>query len=608
MSENALIRTLLVESCPDSRAALARVLLQGGCDVTSIEHDEAAYESHLAEPYPLAVVGVDRMPDHGFWLCRRLRSISEGASPVILAISDDWNAGRLAWLLEAGIDDCLAMPPDEASLKARMATVRQRLGLCRWDRENGSELPQMLESAPWLPKALPHGIFRSSIREKRFLYVNRALVEMLGYDSEKELLEVDLPSDVHQTAIDPEKAIAEHGDQAFGIETHWKRKDGQPIVVRISGRVIRDARNVAQQFEGIVENITDQKLAQQALCESERMLRGLVENLPDLIVVAADDWTVQYINRTPPGFSQKETVGKSALSFVHVDYQQTFIDARQRLRESGQSQIMEIRDIFGYWWTVRIIPFENNGNTPGMMFICTNITEQKAAKKTIEKEQESLRQMLDLFERDRELIAFEIHDGFAQQLTGALLNFEAAQQTMHEANRGFDLGLNLLRESIAEARRLVRGLRPPVLDAFGIIPAIEHLIEDHHAIGGGQVEFITSGASERLAHPLESAVFRTVQEALNNTRKYSRSDRIRIQLTQDSDHVRVEIRDWGIGFDPKKVDGDHFGLLGIRERARLLGGTAQIVSSPGEGTQIRVEFPSLKRVDTANNHDDNTFC
>ena len=138
-----------------------------------------------------------------------------------------------------------------------------------------------------------------------------------------------------------------------------------------------------------------------------------------------------------------------------------------------------------------------------------------------------------------------------------------------------------------------------LLPQVGIVPAIEHLIEDHHTAGGGRVEFTTAGVSGRLAHPLESALFRTVQEALNNARKHSQSDRVRVHLSQDPRHICVEIRDWGVGFDPEKVGDDHLGLRGIRERARLLGGTAQIAATPGGGTRIRVALPSLQHVATA---------
>ena len=234
------------------------------------------------------------------------------------------------------------------------------------------------------------------------------------------------------------------------------------------------------------------------------------------------------------------------------------------------------------------------------MIICTDVTAKKRAEEAVQKEQDLLRHVLDLFERDRELVAFEIHDGFAQQLTGALLNFEASAQLAaaapDQAQRTYREGIRLLRESIEESRRLVCGLRPPALDAFGIVPAIEHLVEENEAAGGARIELVASVRFDRLARPLENALFRIVQETLTNARRHSRTDKIRIELSEDGNWVRLCVRDWGVGFDPARVSPDRFGLKGIRERARLLGGTATIEAAPGKGTCVTVDLPLVPRI------------
>lgn len=381
------------------------------------------------------------------------------------------------------------------------------------------------------------------------------------------------------------------------VEKRFFHRDGAPVWCRMTLSRVAQSNDDGGHVIGIVENVTDRKLAQQALRESEQTLRGLIENLPDMIAVTGADWSIRFINRIPPGMDSKEVIGRSAMEFLPPEEHWKYVEARRRMLETREVQTVEIVDKAGLSWITRIVPFSDGSDSPDMLLICTDATECKAAAEAVWKEQESLRRMLELFERDRELIAFEIHDGFSQQLTGALFNFEAARQLgffPSQENEGvFDRGMQLLRESIAEARRLVRGLRPPVLDAFGIVPAVEHLVEDHETAGGGRVEFTTLGLEQRLAHPLESALFRTVQETLNNARKHSRSDRIRIHLSQNAKHVSVEIRDWGVGFDPEQVGDDQYGLRGIRERARLLGGTARIESKPGEGTRVYVELPLL---------------
>ena len=101
---------------------------------------------------------------------------------------------------------------------------------------------------------------------------------------------------------------------------------------------------------------------------------------------------------------------------------------------------------------------------------------------------------------------------------------------------------------------------------------------------------------------MENAVFRTAQEALTNATRYSKSPKVDVRLEQQESRILLEVRDWGMGFEPDEVQEDHFGLRGIRERARLLGGSGEIESSPGKGTRIRVELPLIEASGDTDNH------
>jgi signal transduction histidine kinase len=133
-------------------------------------------------------------------------------------------------------------------------------------------------------------------------------------------------------------------------------------------------------------------------------------------------------------------------------------------------------------------------------------------------------------------------------------------------------------------------LRPPVLDEYGIVAAIEYLIQEHRD-ALPHVDFQHETHFARLPPPLENAVFRVAQEALANVRRHSGCQRAHVQLTQLPGRLRLEVTDRGIGFHPELVSQDRFGVKGIRERARLLGGHAIIDSAPGKGTRVSVEFP-----------------
>jgi len=237
----------------------------------------------------------------------------------------------------------------------------------------------------------------------------------------------------------------------------------------------------------------------------------------------------------------------------------------------------------GQWWAVAII---------------RDISARRRSSEALEKERQLLRKLLSLQERDRKLVAYEIHDGLAQQLTGAVLKLQAFRQKQdrdpRQAQAIFDDGLQLLHNCVDETRRLIGGLRPPVLDESGIVAGVEYLISEHRRDGGPEIEFSHRIGAARLAPPLEIAVFRIVQESLNNACRHSQSEKIRVELAEVDDQLRIEVQDWGIGFDPATVAENRFGLQGIRERARLLFGRATVESAPGQGTRIRVELPLLE--------------
>jgi signal transduction histidine kinase len=202
-------------------------------------------------------------------------------------------------------------------------------------------------------------------------------------------------------------------------------------------------------------------------------------------------------------------------------------------------------------------------------------------------------------DHERQLIAYEIHDGLAQQLAAAIMQLQAFEhlkdQKPKEAAKAFDAAMTMLRQGHFEARRLIAGVRPPVLDEAGVVEAIAHLVHEKRRDKRPKIENRSRVDFDRLDPTLENAVYRIVQEALTNACKYSKSERILVRLVQRGDRLRAEIRDWGIGFDPKTVPKDHFGLEGIRQRARLLGGKCRIRSKAGKGTCVSVELPVVPR-------------
>jgi signal transduction histidine kinase len=128
-----------------------------------------------------------------------------------------------------------------------------------------------------------------------------------------------------------------------------------------------------------------------------------------------------------------------------------------------------------------------------------------------------------------------------------------------------------------------------------IAAAITHLVNEQGRLKGPKIEYRSGVNFDRLAPTLENAIYRIAQEGLTNACQHSKSEKVRVSLLQREDRAQIEIRDWGVGFDTKTVRENRFGLEGIRQRARLLGGKCSIRSTVGKGTRIAVELPVVLR-------------
>jgi signal transduction histidine kinase len=196
---------------------------------------------------------------------------------------------------------------------------------------------------------------------------------------------------------------------------------------------------------------------------------------------------------------------------------------------------------------------------------------------------------------ERNRMAREIHDTLAQGFTGIVLQLEAAEQSLDEnvenAHEHLDHARRLARESLSEARRSVWALRPQTLEQLPLIEALRQEIEKFTRDSGIKANFSASGKRQALHADMENAILRICQESLANAKKHAQAEQVTVNLAFEGEKVGLSIRDNGIGFDPEvRADGS-FGLIGMTERARLLGGTLVVQSEKGKGTLIEVMIP-----------------
>jgi signal transduction histidine kinase len=150
----------------------------------------------------------------------------------------------------------------------------------------------------------------------------------------------------------------------------------------------------------------------------------------------------------------------------------------------------------------------------------------------------------------------------------------------------------LLNETVAATRRIASDLRPLMLDDLGLLPAVEWLVESFTQRIGIPCELAVSNADLELPSAHATAVFRIIQESLANVGKHARASRVKVAIECNGSELTLSIRDNGAGFslqNPRKPNS--YGLLGLRERASLLGGATSITSTVGEGTHVEVRLP-----------------
>jgi PAS domain S-box-containing protein len=376
----------------------------------------------------------------------------------------------------------------------------------------------------------------------------------------------------------------------------------EALWVKVSARPLTGEDPARQGVLLVFRDVTPQKRALTALHETEQRFRSMVENMPAVVYVKDTSGKYLLINRAfedACGYVRSEVVGRTDAELFNPTTAQQLKKNDDLVMSSGTPfQFEETVPLNGVEKTYLSVKFPLPAARESPYALCgisTDINQRKHSEARLRSEQAFLKQLIRAHENDRQLMAYEIHDGLVQYMSASLLHLEClASEQKHLSAKGqaaLELAVHLMRRSIAEGRRVMSGLRPPILDEAGIVLAISYLVAEQIAPGELQIDFQHRVSFDRLDPLLEGTIFRIVQEALTNIKRHSRAKTAEVKLLERGKLLYLEIRDWGIGFDTTQVSDDHFGLKGIRKRADLLGGHAKIVSKPGEGTRIIVDLP-----------------
>lgn len=249
---------------------------------------------------------------------------------------------------------------------------------------------------------------------------------------------------------------------------------------------------------------------------------------------------------------------------------------------------------------------------PHSIALSIDVTERCKAEEALQNYAGRLQilsqQLLNVQETERCRIARELHDHIGQTLTAVKLGVQSIRRALKDETAAARLEdtIQLTAQVLEQVRSLSLDLRPPLLDELGLVAALDSHIRKHASRGGLKVHFDAKSLPVRPPSVVATACFRVVQEGLTNVMRHAEANSVWISLKLEDGALRVRVTDDGRGYDPEimrqqALKGKSIGLLSMMERATLIGGWCEIVSSPGTGTSVRASFPLDQAIDPCSN-------
>lgn len=352
-------------------------------------------------------------------------------------------------------------------------------------------------------------------------------------------------------------------------------------------------------------DISDRKQAELSLIESEERFRLMADSAPVLIWITGPNRDYLWFNRMWLDFTGRaleDELGTGWLEGIHPDDMPSWINAHAAALRSRTPFTVEyrLRHRSGHFHTMlahgvpRISPL---GRFLGYIGTCTDITERKKMEDALQHSREMLRHLVTHQERvredERKRIARELHDDLGQNLLALRIDVAMLHDRTKPHSRLHDrvsLALSHIDATMKAVRAAINNLRPTVLD-LGLNAAIEWQVKDFQRRSGIVCE-LRMEDDIVLDDNRATALFRILQESLNNVIRHAQASSVQISLGMTGEKLYMQIADNGIGIYPDcRRKANSFGLIGIEERIIALGGELDIQSNPDSGTTVTVSIP-----------------
>lgn len=432
--------------------------------------------------------------------------------------------------------------------------------------------------------------------------VNSTGCKMLGYTLE-ELRKIKFTDLVPKEDLEtiPIRITSLQKGQTDVKERRLLRKDGSCIDVEISAKVLLDGR-----YQSIVRDITERKKTEELLQLSEQKYRLLFYNnplpmwmttMPGLDIIDVNEAAIKHY-----GYTREEFLKLNARDMRPQEDVEYFIKEVEKMQPGiSNTRSWRHKKKDGTIIHVEIYSHEifYEGNRV-WLGLSNDVTEKYKARELLQKSYEDIRQLASnlqsIREDERTNIAREIHDELGQQLTGLKMDMHwlsrRIKNTNEEINKKMKDSIDLINSTITTVRKIATDLRPSILDDLGLLPALEWQSEEFEQRSGTKVNFTNDAGDITVQPEAATALFRIYQELLTNIARHANASLVEVSLVRDEKSLYFSIKDNGIGFNQETISRKKtLGLLGIRERTLLIGGTYEVKSNPGKGSEIVISIP-----------------
>lgn len=421
--------------------------------------------------------------------------------------------------------------------------------------------------------------------------------------------------------LPPRYRGAHHAHVArFGETGVTSRRMGDRTVVtgmRANGEEFPIEASISQLREGgvklytvILRDITERVRSEAQLARSEARMRGILDSAMDAIITVDESQHIVLFNAAAErvfGCARDEALGAPLSWLIPERFRAAHVEHMKRFGETGTTsrRMGAMQRIMGLRRNGEEFPIEasishiSEGDSKFYTVILRDVTERVRAEEALDRSREEIKELAvashKMLEQEKTRIARELHDELAQALTA--LKMDVTWLTERSASETatlekLDKMRVILDSTVAATRRIAADLRPLMLDDLGLVPAVEWLANNFSERHGIECRLMVENEDIDLPEPYATTVFRILQESLTNIAKHAEASYVEASLDYDGEEVRLSVQDDGKGFKPTDSrKPNSYGLLGLRERVHLVGGTVRIDSEPGRGTRIAVRIP-----------------